>query len=125
VRSAVIRLVKATADPKYPHEQGEPFETCLALRSKLIDALNLKIVLSHKELVAVMDDLKNAWDNVLMERSRALGARITEAWVRSSEEHDDFVLYLDYLKSMGIAQIELDVIYVETIQSAFNGESNE
>jgi hypothetical protein len=71
-----------------------------------------------------MDDLKNAWDNVLMARSRALGARITEAWVRSSEEHTDFVHYLNYLNGMGIDPIELDVIYAETIQSAFNGENH-
>lgn len=125
MRSATKKLVKATANCKYPHEQGEPFTTCLALRNVLIMALDLKIVLTYEEIQAVMLKLMNSWDDVLMARSHALGQRITEDWVRESEEHDEFVWYLDFLKVRGIPQVELDAIYIKIFNSVISqGASN-
>ena len=101
----------------YPHEAGrEPFMACLALRNQLVDVLNLKLRLDIHELMDLMTKLKDEWDNVLIARQRALGARITEAYVMNSQEIDDFESYLNYLNERGIPQTELDSIFVETIQ---------
>lgn len=117
MRNQVIALLKDTNKPMYAHEQGEPFTTCLAHRVTLIKALNREIVLDSKSLIDLMDALKREWDNVIIARKRAMGARITEAYVTSSQEMTDFVSYLNYLSEVGYAQVELDQIYVTTLSS--------
>ena len=124
VRQQVIALLRATSNPMYTHEQGEPFTTCLALRDTLEQALRGRVKLNITELRDVMAQLKDEWDNVIMARKRALGARITEAYVTSSQEMTDFVSYLDYLSENGFGQGELDQMYVSILNYALNGDNN-
>jgi len=115
MRSQIVKLLRYSEHCKYVHEQGEPFETCLALRGKLIDALRGSVVMNITELRKLMNALEDAFDNVTMARQRALGQRITISFVTHSQEMDDFVSYLDFLKQRGFPQSELDAIYIETI----------
>ena len=124
MRQQVARLLKATANPMYAHEQGEPYKTCLALHNALQMALDRKVVLTYEEIVACMTALKNSWDNVQMARSRALGQRITESWVRSSEAHDVLTSYLDYLSERSIPQVELDQLYVSIFNQSVGDNNN-
>ena len=124
MRHRIARLIRATANPMYEHEQGEPYETCLALRNKLIRVYEGKMPLDIYDLRDLMTELKDTWDNVLIARKRALGARITEAWFTNSQEMDDFVSYLTFLSERGVSDAELDKHFVNIFNYALNGETN-
>jgi hypothetical protein len=115
-RAGLIALLELVV-PMFPGEQGEPFATCLALHQKLQSFLDVGT--TYEELTNTKTKLKNAWRDVRMARSHTLGMRISEAWVKSSESHDEFVSYLEYLSTTGLwTEVELDQIYTSTINKA-------
>jgi hypothetical protein len=125
MRQQLTRLVKATKNPCYPHEEGrDPFNLCLSQRNTLIAVLRGEIAMNEGEIYIAMTNLKDSWDNVIMARKRAMGRRITEAWVLSSPTFNDFVSYLEFLQARGFSQTKLDRTFVETMQSVLGDSQN-